>query len=141
MDPPKDLFYDPQEHVNNTSLTTHTSPSGSVMKRTHSTAKLSNRRGRSVGHVNIVAEHFVNPDGTMFSDAKMTFVLPKWTETFHYSYDDADSTYFHTKKNFTAIATSASGVLLGKNYKMTYHAPARDKLTSHTTHGRVSHEV
>lgn len=144
--PPKDMFYDPQEHVKNTSVTSHTSPSGNIVKRSQSTAKLRNVRGRRIGDVHIVAEHFVNHDGTMLSDAKLTFVLPNWTETFHYSYDDATDSYHHTKKNFTVVASSATGFLLGKNYKMTHFAPSKsinthDKIHAHVNHGRYSHEA
>jgi hypothetical protein len=108
------LFYDPQDHVTSASSTTHTSSSGSVVKRSLSSAKLTNRRGVKVGVAHVVAEHFVNSDGSMSSDAKTTLILPAWTATLHHSYNDATASNLHTKTNYTAVASSTSGAMLNK---------------------------
>jgi hypothetical protein len=73
-----------------------------------------------MGVVHLSVEHFVNPDGTMSSDAKTTLVLPNWTATLHHSYDDATDSYHHTNKDFIAFASSTSGDLLGKQLKVTH---------------------
>jgi hypothetical protein len=120
------LFYNPQDHVTSASSTTHTSPSGSVVKRSQSSAKLTNRRGGEMGVAHVVAEHFVNSDGSMSSDAKTTLVLPTWTATLHHSYNDATASNHHTNKNYTAIASSTSGAMLDKKLKVEHLSPGKN---------------